>query len=50
MMSFVQKFYSTDCTNSGDRVFGLLGINNSNFKAKYSLTAKEVYMSVARVE
>lgn len=50
MSSLVKKFNETGCTDPRDRVFGLLGICNTRFKADYSLTAQEVFIGVVKAE
>ncbi|TLD18843.1 hypothetical protein E2P81_ATG01571 [Venturia nashicola] len=46
----VQKFAETRCTDPRDKVFGLLGICNTRFKADYSLTAQKVFIGVVKAE
>lgn len=50
LSALVDKFYEHQCADPRDRVFGLLGLSNTQLKADYALKAEEIFIGVMDAE
>lgn len=50
LTTLVDKFYEHQCADPRDRVFGLLGLSNTRFKADYGLNAEAIFAGVMEAD